>query len=102
MLNESKDVEVKRWSLGRKKQVVLRGTSLRLSCGLKFKGTPSFHFFATDGREMARYTGASPIPRDSWRAGAMLRKATGRKTVPECTLTGRLTGLLPATKITRQ
>lgn len=27
--------------------------------GLKFKGTPSFHFFSTDGREMARYTGAA-------------------------------------------
>jgi thioredoxin-related protein len=30
--------------------------------GLKFKGTPSFHFFATDGREMARYTGATRDP----------------------------------------
>jgi thioredoxin-related protein len=27
--------------------------------GLKFKGTPSFYFFAVDGREMARYTGAT-------------------------------------------
>jgi thioredoxin-related protein len=27
--------------------------------GLKFKGTPSFHFIAIDGREMARYTGAT-------------------------------------------
>jgi thioredoxin-related protein len=27
--------------------------------GLKFKGTPSFFFFAVDGREMARYTGAT-------------------------------------------
>lgn len=26
---------------------------------LKFKGTPSFHFFAVDGREMARYSGAT-------------------------------------------
>jgi thioredoxin-related protein len=29
---------------------------------LKFKGTPSFHFFAPDGREMARYTGATRDP----------------------------------------
>lgn len=27
--------------------------------GLKFKGTPSFYFFAVDGQEMARYTGAT-------------------------------------------
>jgi thioredoxin-related protein len=27
--------------------------------GLKFKGTPSFFFFGVDGREMARYTGAT-------------------------------------------
>jgi thioredoxin-related protein len=27
--------------------------------GLKFKGTPSFHFIALDGREMARHTGAT-------------------------------------------
>lgn len=26
---------------------------------LKFKGTPSFYFIAVDGREMARYTGAT-------------------------------------------
>jgi thioredoxin-related protein len=26
---------------------------------LKFKGTPSLYFFAVDGREMARYTGAT-------------------------------------------
>jgi len=29
---------------------------------LKFKGTPSFHFFAPDGREIARHTGASRDP----------------------------------------
>lgn len=29
---------------------------------LKFKGTPSFHFFAPDGREMARHTGATRDP----------------------------------------
>lgn len=34
-------------------------TEKALARSLKFKGTPSFHFFAVDGREMARYTGAT-------------------------------------------
>lgn len=34
-------------------------TEKALARGLRFKGTPSFHFFAVDGREMARHTGAT-------------------------------------------
>jgi len=34
-------------------------TEKALARNLKFKGTPSFYFFAVDGREMARYSGAT-------------------------------------------
>lgn len=34
-------------------------TEKALARSLRFKGTPSYYFFAVDGRELARYTGAT-------------------------------------------